>query len=146
MGNRIFFLCLIAIAAVQILGSCEKNMEDPAYVGTMKVIYEGEEYVTENARVRFIDKGNGTADLELLKMKFVPAMPVRVDVAVRGLTSEKKEDGSTFFSGTGIIPTSLNIPQNRFKVTGLEGTLSGGHLAFSLKFGEYPTSFEGDWM
>lgn len=146
MRNRIIVLCSIAMAALRILCSCEKNMEDPAYVGTMKVIYQGEEYVTENARVRFTDNGNGTADLELLKMKFVPAMPVRVDVAVRGLSSEKKSDGSTVFSGTDIIPTSLNIPQEKFRVTGLEGTLSDGHLVFSLKFGEYPTSFEGHWQ
>lgn len=141
---------LLALAVFGIF-SCTKAETDiteksPEYIGTMTVIYDGEEFVTGNVSVMVgMSEDSATMDIKMLKVKFVPAMPVRIDVLIPGVRVESVSDdgGTVVFSGDGIIPYALGGEYKKFVVSGLSGKIDNGTLSFDLVFGEYPTSYEG---
>ena len=100
---------LLALAVFGIF-SCTKaetdiTEESPEYSGTMTVIYDGEEFVTGNVSVMVgMSEDSATMDIKLLKVKFVPAMPVRIDVLIPGVRVESVSDdgGTVVFSGDGM--------------------------------------------
>ena len=85
---------------------------------------------------------NGTITLDIHEIKFVPQMPVTVDVSVPGIAYEVK-DGLLNFSGDGIVPLSGVVPVERYRVSVLSGYIQGEVCHFSLCFGSYPTEFNG---
>lgn len=129
--------------------ACGKKMDEPvpnvkaSYNGVVTVEYQGEDYNNENILVEYNPSEDGKkADIVIYKIKFVPQMPVTIDVTVPGL-SVHTTDGVVTFTGEGIIPEAMGGPVDRYRVTGMSGTQRANSLSFQLYFGEYPTTFTG---
>ena len=141
---------ILFLAALAALFSCTKTpQEEPLpsrgnYIGTVSVDWQGGSFDNENIAVDYIPSQDGkSADIVIYKIKFVPAMPVTIDVTVPGVTVSRDGD-KIVLSGNDIIPTAMGgAPYERYKVTNLSGTVSADKLDFSLKFGDSPTRFSG---
>lgn len=140
------------IAAVSVVAAaCSKNepvkiIETPAetvYSGTMTVVAGGKDNVSENVKVNVNLQDDGTATIIFNKVKFVPQMPVSLDVTVPGVTCETREN-EIILSGNDIVPLAMGMPYEKYKVTSLSGKIISGKLTVSLNFGEFATSYVGD--
>jgi len=135
--------------------ACEKpdtviEEKDPKYSGRMTVRYEGEDFVQNDIKVQVGFSSDSTSvDIKLLKVKFVPAMPVRIDVTVMEVPVTRSDDGDSQFYGDGIVPWAMGGPYDTYRVDGLQGRISDGELEFSMTFYNtkkqegYPTSYDG---
>lgn len=144
---------IAAIMALFICG-CEKNSgndeQQPgtlSFSGTMSVIFRGETVPTDDVKIDVSYEEDGTLSLLFNQVKFVPQMPVSLDVKVAGIKYIYK-DGVVTFAGDGIVPTYgvVDAEMPEYTVTGLTGTISGNKLRFSLNFGAVPTSYEGSQL
>lgn len=138
------------IAAVSVVAAaCSKNepvkiIETPAetvYSGTLTVVAGGKDNVSENVNVNLQD--DGTATIIFNKVKFVPQMPVSLDVTVPGVKCECREN-EIILSGNDIVPLAMGMPYAKYNVTSLNGKIIAGKLTVSLNFGEFATSYVGD--
>lgn len=138
------------IAAVSVVAAaCSKNepvkiIETPAetvYSGTLTVVAGGKDNVSENVNVNL--QVDGTATIIFNKVKFVPQMPVSLDVTVPGVKCEIREN-EIILSGNDIVPLAMGMPYAKYKVTSLSGKITAGKLTVSLNFGEFATSYVGD--
>lgn len=138
-------------AVLVVAAACSKNepvkiIETPAetvYSGTMTVVADGKDNVSENVKVNVSLQDDGTATIIFNKVKFVPQMPVSLDVTVPGVTCETREN-EIILSGNDIVPLAMGMPYERYKVTSLSGKIIAGKLTISLNFGGYATSYAGD--
>ncbi|MBQ8500021.1 MAG: hypothetical protein IJ495_04920 [Bacteroidales bacterium] len=143
------------VAALCLLASCEEAPTEiidnsPKYKGEMTVVYDGKDFEQEgiNVQVEFNEEQT-SVDIKLHKVKFVPAMPVTIDVTILDVPAVKSEDGTWSFYGDGITPWAMGGPYKNYRADQLSGTISGSVLDFSLDFhnvkkGEsYPTSYTG---
>jgi hypothetical protein len=116
----------------------------------MKVDYDGESFVQEgiSVKVDFSEDGK-SMDMMLNKVKFVPAMPIRIDVTIMNVPLEEAADGSVLFSADGIVPWAMGGLYDTYRVDNLSGVLKENTISFSLEFFNtkknegYPTSYEG---
>ena len=109
----------------------------------MTVEYLGEAFDNENISVKFTPSESGTtADITIYQIKFVPQMPVTIDVTIPSVTVSAAS-GTISFSGDNIVPWALGGEMPRYLVTGLSGRIEGKEISFSLSFGDYPTRFSG---
>lgn len=140
------------IAAVSVVAAaCSKNepvkiIETPAetvYSGTLTVVAGGKDNVSENVKVNVNLQEDGTATIIFNKVKFVPQMPVSLDVTVPGVTCEIRKN-EIILSGNDIVPLAMGMPYAKYKVTSLSGKIIAGKLNISLNFGEFATSYVGD--
>ncbi len=140
------------IAAVSVVAAaCSKNepvkiIETPAetvYSGTMTVVAGGKDNVSENVKVNVNLQEDGTATIIFNKVKFVPQMPVSLDVTVPGVKCEIRKN-EIILSGNDIVPLAMGMPYAKYKVTSLSGKIIAGKLTVSLNFGEFATSYVGD--
>ena len=134
------------------VAGCSKNnvneeKEAPrssVYSGSLNVVAGGKDNVTEGVEVNAdIDK-DGVLTLVFQKVKFVPQMPVSLDVTVPDVKYSREADGSLLLSGDGIVPITMMQPYPKYTVTGLTGKMSAKALSVSLNFGEFPTSYSGN--
>lgn len=146
------FLKAFLIAAVLVVAAaCSKNdpvkiIETPTetvYSGTMTVVADGKDNVSENVNVNVNLQDDGTATIIFNKVKFVPQMPVSLDVTVPGVTCETREN-EIILSGNDIVPLAMGMPYEKYKVTSLTGKIIAGKLTISMNFGGYATSYVGD--
>lgn len=140
------------IAAVSVVAAaCSKNepvkiIETPAetvYSGTLTVVAAGKDNVSENVKVNVSFQEDGTVTIIFNKVKFVPQMPVSLDVTVPGVKCEIREN-EIILSGNDIVPLAMGMPYERYKVTSLTGKIIAGKLTISLNFGGFATSYAGD--
>lgn len=140
------------IAAVSVVAAaCSKNepvkiIETPAetvYSGTLTVVAAGKDNVSENVKVNVNLQEDGTATIIFNKVKFVPQMPVSLDVTVPGVKCEIRKN-EIILSGNDIVPLAMGMPYAKYKVTSLSGKIIAGKLTVSLNFGEFATSYVGD--
>ena len=141
---------LLLFACAGLLAACtQPTPEEPlqpetgSYLGVVTVDYAGSSFDNENITVRFLPAEDGkTASLEIQKIKFVPAMPVTIDVTIPDVALAATTEQITL-SCDEVIPLALGGEYPRYIVTGLTGQIVGEELSFSLKFGDSPTSFRG---
>lgn len=141
---------LIAVVSV-VAAACSKNepvkiIETPAetvYSGTMTVVVGGKDNVSENVNVNVNLQDDGTATIIFNKVKFVPQMPVSLDVTVPGVKCECREN-EIILSGNDIVPLAMGMPYAKYNVTSLSGKIISGKLNISLNFGGFATSYVGD--
>lgn len=137
--------------AMPLLSSCnddddtpDETTEETTYKGSITVTYQGQGVTTDGIVVSADPDDNGeTLDIELLKVKFVPQMPVSLDIEIPDVSYATASDGTISFSAESIVPTCGGVEYPTYTVTGLSGSIKNGTLAFSLKFGEFPTSYTG---
>lgn len=143
--NKLIF----AAAALLMLGCGKKGTEDVlvpekgSYTGTVTVVYQGSDFDNENIKVDFIPSADGkTADIVLNQIRFVPNMPVTIDVTVPGVTLQPGEK-DIVLTCARVVPLALGGEYPRYTVTDLKGKIVGNEMTFSLNFGDSPTSFRG---
>jgi len=148
------FLTLI-IAAVCSFCSCEDPItqitgDSPKFSGQMTVVYEGEDFNQKEVKVQVgFNEDQTTIDIKLEKVKFVPAMPIRIDVTILGVPVTSQADGSWSFYANGFTPWAMGGPYDTYRVDELHGTLTDDTIDFSLDFFNtkkdtgYPTSYSG---
>ncbi len=98
---KLFNAFMIA-AVLVVAAACSKNepvkiIETPTetvYSGTMTVVADGKDNVSENVNVNVNVnlQDDGTATIIFDKVKFVPQMPVSLDVTVPGVKCEIREN------------------------------------------------------
>ena len=143
--NKLIF----AAAALLMLGCGKKGTEDVlvpekgSYTGTVTVVYQGSDFDNENIKVDFIPAADGkTASIVLNQIRFVPQMPVTIDVTIPDVTLQADEK-EIVLSCARVVPLALGGEYPRYTVTDLKGKIVGDEMTFSLKFGDSPTSFRG---
>lgn len=146
---------LILMAAACLFISCKKPPTviadgSPEFSGTMTVLHEGENFPQDGIKVQVeFSPDNSTMDIMLKKVKFVPAMPVSIDVTILHVPVTPEDDGSWSFAGHDMIPWAMGGPYDTYRVYDLHGTVSSSALTFSLGFyntkkqENYPTSYSG---
>jgi hypothetical protein len=150
MKARTILFSVLLIAAI----SCQKNDDTndtketmvpvkTDYIGTVTVTYQEQDYDNPDILVIYDPSQDGkTVSITLKKIKFVPQMPVTIDVTIPDVTISSK-DGKTVLTCDEVDPISMGGPMSRYKVTGFGGEIQGDNLSFSLNFGSYPTRFSG---
>jgi len=154
MTKRI--ISVAAIAAIA-LAACDKNggggteYEEQTFSGTMEVTYEGTPYQTEGVIAvvsDFDEDSDKDIDITMKSVKFVPQMPVTVDVVIPDVPVTLSGNTLTI-SGDNIIPALANgTPYPTYTVTALSGAITGfgtssATLSMSLNFGSFPTTYTG---
>ena len=151
MMKRFFTILAFAWA----LASCEKaptviTDDSPEYTGTMIVAYEGEGFRQTGIKVLGeFDQSRTTIDIKLQKVKFVPAMPIRIDVTIMDIPAVSTGEDSWTFEADDLTPWAMGGPYDTYRVDDLRGTISGNSIEFSLGFyntkkqENYPTSYSG---
>ena len=137
---------LLPVSCSKESGSVNEQMTSGKYEysGKMTVSASGTDNVSEGVEVDVVlDDKSKTASIEFKGVKFVPQMPVTLDVTVPGVAYVEK-DGCLEFSGDDIIPLSGGtLPFPKYTVKGLSGTLDKSCLSLTLNFGDYPVTYEG---
>ena len=144
--NNLFSL----IAAALLVIGCGNNEDvktitpiSADYNGTVSVVFNDASFDNPDINVNFTPSADGkTASIIIYKIKFVPQMPVTIDVTIPdiNLTSDSK---TISFSKDTVVPLAMGGEYPRYTVTDLKGTIEGERISFSLNFGDYPTSFTG---
>ena len=117
--------------------------ETGEYLGVVTVEYSGTSFDNESITVLFQPAEDGkTASLEIKRIKFVPAMPVTIDVTIPDVELTSTSEEIDLVCGE-VIPLAMGGEYPRYIVTGLIGRIVGDEMTFSLKFGDYPTTFRG---
>lgn len=116
------------------------------FTGSLTVTYQGNDIVTDNVRVEvdFDDDGKN-ADICFYGVKFVPQMPVSIDVEIPDVPYVMSGDDKYTFNADGIVPVSgeAEVPFPQYTVNGLKGVLGNANLELSLSFGDFPTKYSG---
>ena len=107
-------LILIASMLLAVAGCSKSNVNEEkeaprssVYSGSLNVVAGGKDNVTEGVEVNAdIDK-DGVLTLVFHKVKFVPQMPVSLDVTVPDVKYSRAADGSLLLSGDGIVPITM---------------------------------------
>lgn len=140
---------LAALAAIVILISCGKKEDEPItptnadFNGTVSVIFNGSPFDNENIDVNFTPSEDGkTASITIYKIRFVPQMPVTIDVTIPNVNVMVSGEVMSL-SKDHVVPLAMGGEYPRYTVTGLKGKIVGDEMSFSLNFGDYPTSFTG---
>lgn len=148
-----YLITLLGI--ICLICSCEKpettiTEGSPEFSGQMTVLYEGEEFLQNDIKIQVeFDQSKSTVDIMLKKVKFVPAMPVKLDISILKVPVTLQDDGSWKISGDDIIPWAMGGPYDAYRVDDLKGTLTDTTCEFSLGFyntkkqANYPTSYSG---
>ena len=140
---------LLFATSALLLMACNKPADEPLvpeeanYVGTVTVIYQDAAYDTEDIEVNFTPAQDGkTGSLTIYKIRFVPQMPVTIDVTIPDidLTSTTEQIN---LSCTNVIPLAMGGEYPRYTVTDLQGSIVGKEISFSLNFGTVTTSYRG---
>lgn len=157
--NRIGFMMnkiiSLLVAAVCIFSSCEDPVsqitgDSPSFTGRMTVEYEGEDFNQNGVKVLVgFNEQQSAIDIKLEKVKFVPAMPIRIDVTILNVPVKQEGDGIWSFYADGFTPWAMGGPYDTYRVDDLHGTLTEDTIDFSLGFYNtrkevnYPTSYSG---
>lgn len=113
------------------------------YLGTVTVLYQDTPFDNENIEVNFNPSEDGTtASITIYKIRFVPQMPVTIDVTIPNVRLNVTED-AIILQCDQVVPLAMGGEYPRYTVTALTGSQKGNELEFSLNFGDYPTSFRG---
>lgn len=140
---------LVAFVAMSLTGCGKNTPETPIvptesdYVGTVTVIYQETPVDNEAIHVNFNPAEDGqTASITIHQIRFVPQMPLTVDVTVPDIVLRSTPE-KIGLSCERCIPLTMGGENPRYTVTDLKGEVVGDELTFSLNFGDYPTSFRG---
>ena len=107
--KKIFSLFFVLL----MLGACGKKTEPQqnpiaentaSYKGSVFVVFEGKEYETKDIKVTFRKDNESTATISMYGVKFVPQMPVTIDLDLPGVNYQTKEN-SYVITDNNIIPT-----------------------------------------
>ena len=140
---------ILAFAALALLACNKEEKNDTPvseagdYKGVVTVEASSGTFDNEDIEVNFTPSEDGaTASITINKIRFVPQMPVTLDVTIPNVEVTSTKNGFQL-ACDNVIPLAMGGEYERYTVTNLTGTLKDDELAFSLNFGSTPTSFKG---
>ena len=146
--KRLFYVTL----AIIMLTACSnrhdnehtvKTFDGAHYIGTVTVQYNNESYENNPITVDFtLNNKRDSVSITIYSIKFVPQMPVTIDVTIPSVKYAITDNGIVF-SADKVVPYMGVVPVERYLVTGLDGTIAEDKCNFSVNFGPYPTTFSG---
>ena len=83
-----------------------------------------------------------TGSLTIYQIKFVPQMPVTIDVTIPNINVTSTPEQINLECAR-VIPLAMGGEYPRYTVTDLKGSIVGKEISFSLNFGSVPTSYKG---
>lgn len=114
------------------------------YTGTINVNFKGQATDTEGVDCGVLkDDNKKTIDLNLYQVKFVPQMPLTIDLTIPSI-SFQESNNEIKFSADSIAPTMGGNPYPQYAATNLTGIITGDSIWFHCSFGDYPTTYQGN--
>ena len=114
------------------------------YTGTINVNFKGQATDTEGVDCGVLkDDNKKTIDLNLYQVKFVPQMPLTIDLTIPSI-SFQESNNEIKFSADSIAPTMGGNPYPQYAATNLTGMIIGDSIWFHCSFGDYPTTYQGN--
>lgn len=114
-------------------------LQAQTFVGSMTIASFGQ----KNVKCTLTVDSHGHATLVMQRVKFAKLMPVRVDMAVSGLTAKQDADGNLRLTGTGIIPTAGGRTYPKKTITDFHGTVRGSTLSASFSMSQKTVTYTG---
>ena len=129
---------LLILSVVFVLGACVDNSTtfppetDGVYYGDLTV---GD--YTERVGISVTETSESTVDVFFDNVKFAKAMPVRIDITVKGVTLQKTDE-MLCFSATDIEPyvNKEPNPQPAYCFAEIEGTVKDKELVLSARMSD----------
>ncbi len=153
MKLRKFFRILLCLVALFSFAACSEKDEAPSfiddgntcYVGDIVVLGYGSSFTDKDIKVELTFNGTDkTADMLIKEVKFAEAMPLRLDMAVKGISYTVAGSKITI-AGDNIVPEAMGGPFEMYKITGLSGEISESGISFTMTCGGiYPVSYTGE--
>lgn len=151
--KKIIFYALLGAFSLNFISCEEENGNETNdvvikpvethYTGTINVEFRGETNATEGIDCGVLkDDNKKTIDLNLYQVKFVPQMPMTIDLTIPEITFQDSDNGIKF-SADSIAPTMGGNPYPNYAAKNLTGKIVGDSLFFDVVFGTYPTSYKG---
>lgn len=114
------------------------------YTGTINVNFKGQTTDTEGVDCGVLkDDNKKTIDLNLYQVKFVPQMPLTIDLTIPCI-SFQESNNEIKFSADSIAPTMGGNPYPDYAAKNLTGMIIGDSIWFHCSFGDYPTTYQGN--
>lgn len=114
------------------------------YTGTISVNFKGQTTDTEGVDCGVLkDDNKKTIDLNLYQVKFVPQMPLTIDLTIPSISFQESND-EIKFSADSIAPTMGGNPYPDYAAKNLTGMIIGDSIWFHCSFGDYPTTYQGN--
>ena len=114
------------------------------YTGTINVNFKGQATDTEGVDCGVLkDDNKKTIDLNLYQVKFVPQMPLTIDLTIPSV-SFQESNNEIKFSADSIAPTMGGNPYPDYVAKNLTGMIIGDSIWFHCSFGDYPTTYQGN--
>lgn len=145
MMKKIYTILCMGLA--MIMCSCEpdadQNFDDQTFKGTVSVDYKDATYDNNDIIVEVEEASEGLLDITIHSIKFVPQMPVTIDVTFPNVPYTKSKDNITFFIDT-VVPTMGPTPVEKYTSKSLAGLItSKGGISFTVQIADYPTRYVG---
>ncbi|MBO7640987.1 MAG: hypothetical protein J6S66_04445 [Bacteroidales bacterium] len=141
---------LVLMTAAMLLFSCNKDDKGVAagvyeFDGMITTRADDTDYNTEDVAVKVdYDKDAGTASVLLRHVKFVPWMPVTLDLLLQDVRATA--NGTVVsLSGRDILPVEYPsmVEADDYLVTSFSGSLTEQSLELSLSFDDYTVKYTG---
>lgn len=114
------------------------------YTGTINVNFKGQATDTEGVDCGVLkDDNKKTIDLNLYQVKFVPQMPLTIDLTIPSI-SFQESNNEIKFSADSIAPTMGGNAYPDYAAKNLTGMITGDSIWFHCSFGDYPTTYQGN--
>lgn len=152
--KKIIFFAILGAFSLNFI-SCEEENEkegnnvsiiplENIYTGTINVNFKGQATDTEGVDCGVLkDDNKKTIDLNLYQVKFVPQMPLTIDLTIPSI-SFQESNNEIKFSADSIAPTMGGNPYPQYAATNLTGMIIGDSIWFHCSFGDYPTTYQGN--
>ena len=130
---------ILILSIVVVLQSCVDNSTtfsedaDGIFYGELLV----DDYTDEHVGISVTETSDSTVDIFFNDVKFATMMPVRIDITVKGVPSQKNEE-TLRFSATDIDPYVNKEPnrQAAYSFAEISGTISGKELVLSARMSD----------
>ena len=130
---------LLILSVVFVLGACVDNSTtfppetDGVFYGDLVV----DDYTDKHIGISVTETSDSAVDIFFNDVKFAKAMPVRIDITVKGVSSQKVDE-ILCFSATDIDPYVNTEPdrQPAYRFAEISGTVTGNELVLSAKMAD----------
>ena len=152
--KKIIFYALLGALSLNFI-SCEEEdgnetndvvikPVETRYTGTINVNFKEQATDTEGVDCGVLkDDNKKTIDLNLYQVKFVPQMPLTIDLTIPSI-SFQESNNEIKFSADSIAPTMGGNPYPDYAAKNLTGMIMGDSIWFHCSFGDYPTTYQGN--
>lgn len=123
-------------------GGAEVKNDTVKYVGDMSVEFNGASVPSDSIVVLSSYDSLGNINIDFKGVKFVPQMPVTIDITVPSVPCQKGE-GVVTFQADSVVPMMGTVPADKYMARNLKGEVKGDSISFAVVFANFPTTYKG---